>query len=67
MEAGDISTRTCAEHLRSGRYLLAGLGGQGHVGHISSFDWAGLRTRMGDSPSRANGEAYPLWSGFQAP
>ena len=49
MEAGDINTGTCADYLRSGRYLPAGLGRQRHVGHVSSFDWAGLRTRMGDN------------------
>ena len=49
METGDITARTYADYLRSGRYLLAGLGRQRHIGQISSFDWAGLRTRMGDN------------------
>lgn len=57
METGDIAARTYADYLRSGRYLLAGLGPQRHVGGISTFDWAGLRARMGKdfkSPNTTN-------------
>ena len=47
-QSGEITSRTYADYVRSGQYLMECLGRQRHVGEISPLDWARLRARAGN-------------------